>query len=423
MGADQSALRPRLAGLWIGSLILVVFAGKLLLMRAIPVMTPFWDQWDGEAAVLFAPFSGCGLTWRDMVGFHNEHRVFFTRLLALDLLVLDGQWDPRLEQVVNAGVHTFTAGLMALMFWLAAGRRRLDIAVALAAVTFALPFSWENSLFGFQSAFYFLLLFSLLALWLTTQAPTGSLTWLAGWACAACALFTAASGLLAPVAIGAMWTLQALDDRPGELRDAAINVALALGIFLVGYAVSSPPLPHHEVYRVKSAVELAIALGRSLAWPRIDRPVLAIVAWLPLALVCLTAAWRRFQTTALERFTIALWSLGWVACRGFGVQPRGWRRGPRGSLHGLPEPGVPGQRDGTDDHLRSFADATGASACRLGRDWNLARDRCRRVESSRPAVGDRRSGTRADASGAHRQCQTIHADRRRGDPPAQGSTL
>ena len=303
--ADRPGRRLWFEGLWIASLVVVVFAGKLLLMRAIPVTTPFWDQWDGEAAVLFVPFSNCSLSWHDMLGFHNEHRVFFTRLLALDLLALDGQWDPRLEQVVNAALHTLTAGLLAAMFWLAAGRRRLDIAVALTAVTFALPFSWENSLFGFQSAFYFLLLFSVLSLWLTTQQPTGSVSWLAGWICAACALFTAASGLLAPVAIGAAWALCAAADR-SKLRDAAINIALALGIFLVGYAFSSPPLPHHEVYRVKSVTEFAIALGRSLAWPRIDRPTLAVIAWLPLALLCVSAVWRRFQTTALERLTIAL---------------------------------------------------------------------------------------------------------------------
>ena len=35
----------------------------------------------------------------------QQHRVVFTRLLALGLLSLNGRWDPQLQQVVNAGLH------------------------------------------------------------------------------------------------------------------------------------------------------------------------------------------------------------------------------------------------------------------------------------------------------------------------------
>ena len=195
--------------MWLAALVVVIFAAKLLLMQGTPVLTPFWDQWDSEAAYVFAPFDGCSLTWQTMFALHNEHRIFFSRLLALDLLSLNGQWDPRLEQVVNAAMHTLTAALVAWMWWLAAGRRRLDVAVVTIALAFALPFSWENTLIGFQSAFYFLLLFSLLGFWLVTTERVGSWRWLIGWACAVCAVFTAASGLLAAVAIGGVSTLRA----------------------------------------------------------------------------------------------------------------------------------------------------------------------------------------------------------------------
>jgi hypothetical protein len=293
------------AAIWIGALALTILGGKLLLMRVYPVMTPFWDQWDGEAAILFVPFGACSLTWEAMFGLHNEHRVFFTRLLALDLLGVNGQWDPRLEQVVNAGMHALTAGLAALMIWISAGRRRLDLIVVLTALTFALPFSWENTLFGFQSAFYFLLLFSLLAMWLVTEHAVGSLAWMLGWASALCAIFTAASGFLAPITIGVISVMQAATDR-SRARSAAVNLVIAIAVFGAGYAVSAPPLPHHEVYRVRTAADFLTALGRSLAWPWVGRPEMALIGWLPLVLIGVTALWRRLETTGLERFTIGI---------------------------------------------------------------------------------------------------------------------
>lgn len=309
-GAAAPLPAPGIAALWFGALIALTFAAKLLLMRAMPVLTPFWDQWDAEAAYIFAPFDACSLSWRTMFGLHNEHRIFFSRLLALDLLALNGQWDPRLEQVVNAALHTLTAALIASMWWIAAGRKRLDLVVVTVTLACALPFSWENTLLGFQSAFYFLLLFSMLGIWLATTQPVGTMRWLIGWACAACAIFTAASGLLAAVAIGAISTLRVLGER-SRLREQSINVAIGLVLFGVGYAVSSPPLPGHEVLRVRTVSELFTAAGRSLAWPWIFRPGLAVIGWLPMILVTGGILRRRFQSTALERFTLALG--GWVA--------------------------------------------------------------------------------------------------------------
>ena len=52
-------------------------------------------------------------------------------------------------------------------------------------------FGWENALWGFQSQFYFLLLFSLLAICLLRNKPL-SLPWLGGLFAGICALFTMA---------------------------------------------------------------------------------------------------------------------------------------------------------------------------------------------------------------------------------------
>jgi len=63
--------------------ILLLFGAKLWLIDHYGNPTPFWDQWDGEAANLYAPFLEGTLRFQDLFAAHNEHRIFTTRLLSL----------------------------------------------------------------------------------------------------------------------------------------------------------------------------------------------------------------------------------------------------------------------------------------------------------------------------------------------------
>ncbi len=313
------ATRP-LAVLWLVVLFLITLSAKLLLMREVPVTVPFWDQWDGEAAALLVPFQHCTLTWRTMFDLHNEHRAFFTRLLALDLAVVNGQWDPRLEQVANASMHVLTAVLVAAMLWVARGRRHLDLLVLACALSFALPVSWENTLGGFQSAFYFLLLFSVLALWLTTSRPVLSWPWWRGWLCAVCGVFTAAGGgLLIAVAISGVMVLKVVDN-PRAWRGPAVNVAAAATVFALGFAMAAPIQPQHAALKAATAAAFVTALGHGLAWPWVLYPLLSLVMWGPFAALLLAALYRRGATTEEERLIVGLglWILLQAAAVAYG---------------------------------------------------------------------------------------------------------
>jgi hypothetical protein len=83
----------------------LVLGAKLWLIRINGSITPFWDQWDGEAIGLYEPYLSGQLTWLDLLGPHNEHRILSTRVLALLLLELSGQWDTMLQMVGNALLH------------------------------------------------------------------------------------------------------------------------------------------------------------------------------------------------------------------------------------------------------------------------------------------------------------------------------
>jgi hypothetical protein len=303
-----SPTTKRMATLWLASLFLVVFSAKLVLMHETPVRAPFWDQWSAEGENLFIPYAECNLSWSQMFALHNEHRVFFTRLLALDLIFANGQWDPRLEQVVNAALHASTAVLLAAILWLAHRRRRLDLVVVVCAVVFAVPFGWENTLVGFQSSFYFFVLFSILALWLTTY-PAGTSHWAAGWICATCALFTMAGGLVTVGVLMGM-TLLSVMNEPRSWRRELATFLVAISVLVLGVATASPPIAGHAYLRAHTAKQFVVALTTNIAWPWLETPVAGIAVWLPIVALLIALVRRRLRTTPLDRLLVGL--AAWV---------------------------------------------------------------------------------------------------------------
>lgn len=303
----QDRRRLRLAGLWLVALFITIVGAKLLLMRDIPATVPYWDQWDATAANLYIPYAECRLSWSTMFSLHNEHRVFFTRLLALDLIVANGEWDPRLEQVINAGLHAMTAVVITTILWTVSARRRLEWLVAAAALTSCAPFGYENTLAGFQSNFSFLILFSILALWLTTIAPPWTARWWLGWVCAICALFTSAGGVLTAAAIAGVAAL-AIAAAPSAWRMQLPNLAAAAAVLVLGAATASPPLAAHEPLRAHGLSQFRLALTTNLAWPWLLNRWAALALWGPTLMLAAAIARRRLRSSQDERLTA-----GWAA--------------------------------------------------------------------------------------------------------------
>ena len=299
--------------LWFAALFLTVIWAKLALLQQYPVPVPFWDQWDGEALTLYIPWADHGVTWRQMFTLHNEHRIFFSRLLALTLRVTNGQWDPHLQIVVNAVLHSLGALVFAALLWLALGRRHLPGVVLAVGLAFAPPFAIENSLAGFQSAFYFLVLFSGLALWLMGTSRPGTARWFLGCLFALCCPFTVAGGILVLPAIGGMIVLRTIAERWGWRPLAASAVALAV-VAAVGYTALPPAIASHDALKAGTLRTFEIALARSLAFPWINYPRATVAMWLPLTVLGLCVLWRRLRTTTIEQVTLAIGAWVVVQC-------------------------------------------------------------------------------------------------------------
>ena len=290
---------------WLLALFLVTLWAKLLLVEHYPMPVPFWDQWDGEASSLYLPFENDALTWHQMFTLHNEHRIFFTRVLAMVLIGVNGQWDPQLQIVVNVGLHALAAVVFAAILWLAAGRRWLPLIILTIGLTFAPPFALENTLAGFQSAFYFLVLFSGLAIWLMGTHRPGTRAWFVGWLCAFASIVTVGGGILTVAAVGGLVAVR-LFNAPHEWRLALVNIAALAVVAGVGYAVLSPPLPYHDYLKAGSWLHFKVAFARNLAFPWITSPRLSPVLWVPLILVALSVLVRRLKTSGLEQLSLAL---------------------------------------------------------------------------------------------------------------------
>jgi hypothetical protein len=319
---------PRDAALAVSSMILVVVGARLWLIDQYGPRVPFLDAWQQLDTVLL-PFVRGALTWSDLFAPHNEHRIALTRVYDLGLFILEGQWDARVTMVANVFLAAASAALCCLLFWAYLGRRYLELLVILAALGWGLPFAWENTLWGFQSTFYILVLFFVLALWLMLGYRPLSLPWLLGAWFALCSLFTLASGMLAPCAIfvisllvQVLWGSRATRDWLTPTLAALLNI---LGVAL--------PLPAggHQLH-AQSLGAWASAFARFLAWPWTDPWWLAVLIWAPIAILFILRLARRSRPRLAEQmlFGVALWVVLQAAVIAYG---RGEYQGPMQSRY------------------------------------------------------------------------------------------
>jgi len=252
---------------------------------------PYSDQWGKEGGLIIAPYYEGKLKFGDFFVPHNEHRIAPTLALDLFWVACSGQWDARVECVANAFLAAAIAVGLAAFAWRTCGPG-WGMALAWAGVGVGiLPLVWENTLGGFQSQFYFLIGFSLVALrGLLEPRGARSAWWWLGLLCAGLAGVSMGSGFfcLLPVA-GLMLARTWVRSRFswGDLVTLVFAVALAA----VNWAWRGQA-PWHESIHAHSLGQFLMMALRCLAWPCPQWPALALLIWLPwIAFVIST--WRR----------------------------------------------------------------------------------------------------------------------------------
>lgn len=312
------------------SLFLLVLGAKLDVLHRYGSDLPRWDQLDAEGLALFVPLARGELRFTDLFRPHNEHRIFWTKLLGLAELKLNGQWDARLQCTVNAVLHSALAVWVFLFARRGLDRRLHPAVFALVALFFALPLAWENPLAGFHSQQYFLLLFSFGAIALLPAAAPWSACWWVGAACTLAALGSMGSGLFAAAIVLGVLGLQAraAHDPRAMLRRAAPTLAVC-GIALALGALGRVSVDYHEALKAGSAADFLLYALHCFGWPA-GQPWswLAAVFWSP----ALALAWRlaRRRDGPVEAFPwIVLGLCAWVALQ---ILATAYTRGAGGGM-------------------------------------------------------------------------------------------
>src|ERR1043165_168757 len=219
--------------LLIAASLLIILGAKICLIAVYGNGTPFWDQWDAEAVNLYSPYRAGTLRLSYLLAHHNEHRILLTRLIALAVFVASGRWDPILEMMVSALVHTVAIGLLLVMLSHILDRAGTALLACFCTIAFAVPFGWGNSLSAFQVQFYLLVLLGPLALLILYSAVAWSARWWLGTIVAFAAYFSIAPGALTLPAFTSLAIIQlALGRRAGrgEWLGVAVHVLLAAAL-------------------------------------------------------------------------------------------------------------------------------------------------------------------------------------------------
>lgn len=298
----ESPRRPAVA------VALLVF-GIVLLARTIYVSlyampVPYWDQWDSEGAFLLIPWEDSALTWAQMFAPHNEHRIFWSRVLSLGLYEASGEsWNNQTLAYISSGILAAVAATIATLAWrsrAALPARAISVLMLLALGT--LPFAWENIPAGFQNQFYFMMLWGTIGIILTVYSHGPAWRLAALFSAVAC-IFSMASGVIwvgAMVFIGLIRAWHEKRMPPGVI---AYLVALA-GIALWGLLLV-PEVPHHEAMKPTGPMELLAAAALGFSWPWRSASWVAIPLWIPAAAAGVVAL-RRGLTSRTDQFMLAL---------------------------------------------------------------------------------------------------------------------
>jgi hypothetical protein len=306
---SRSRKRAVAAAAAIVALSLTVLGAKLLLIADIGSNVPYWDQWNGEGSNLYDPYMSGTLGLADLFSTHNEHRIFFTRVISLAQLELIGSWQPLLQMAVNAILHVgFIALLVMAMRSKAVSLFRFQLLCLFSALLFAIPFAYQNTLGGFQSQVYFLSIFALLSISLSGRHPAFHPKWIAGLVLGALSWLGMASGALTLLAGGILAAAQQLGGaRRGRREIAGIAVQLGAGALLIAL---TPVIPDHAKYRASGLGQFLHAAFIGGAWPLPPLAILGIVLLqAPAALLWLRIA-REREALAGKEWTIvgvALW--------------------------------------------------------------------------------------------------------------------
>jgi len=307
-----------------------LLAAKFWLIAAYGNPTPWGDQWVAEGDWIYRPWLLGELQFGFLFSPHNEHRIFTARVLSLLLFELNGRtWDPLLQMRVNAVLHVLALGVFVACSSRALSRRCALLLLAFTVVVNAYPFGFANTLFGFQSCIYLLLLFGFLYLWSMSAHESYSPAWWLGLVAGGLCVLSYASGAVAIVAGLLVLALRKLLDR--QASGVTGSSILLVGVLALVAIIQTPTFTPDIPLKAGDFSTFFQAVLQLLSWPIRDVvggiPVGVVIVYTPLALYTL-AVLRDAGLRAPGHFfvlAVGAWVIGQLLLMAYG----------RGSFHFL----------------------------------------------------------------------------------------
>ncbi len=259
------------------------------------VAIPFWDQWNREGLFIHL-WLNHQLSFSSWFEPHFEHRIFWTRLLLIN--VFEGNqriWDPMLQMTVNPLIFSICLIAFFRLQYRIIGWNPLVFGITL--VGLILPMAYENVLWGFQSQFYFLLLFSILFLLAYEQ-------WLCGVLLAISAYLALGSGVLAVIAVFPVLVYRSLTEPDYRCRHLKLLTIYLLVTGVLLYAM--PVVPEHQHLKAQSLAQFFSALEHLTRWP-FNLPGSGFIWQLPLFIWFTCLLYRHKPLSISDRTLLALW--------------------------------------------------------------------------------------------------------------------
>lgn len=299
-------------------LFLLIVVGRALFVSLFGESLPYWDQWDAEGEFLIKPWLEGTWDVGQLFAPHNEHRIVFTRLLTLGLFEANqGQWD----NLVSAYANTIVYALVAVATYailrppLPSRLTRSSLFIVLLLLAW-LPYAQDNTLIGFQSSFFIMSGFAVLAIATAAMAKDDAVLISALVLIALMGLFTMASGLLGAVAAAAVLVLRYW---VGGIRGARMMAAVALlaAVAILGY-VLIPHIAGHDVLKAPDLKTWLKAASKCMAGPLPRGDLIGWLIWLPAGVAAYRVLKRREADPAdLAALGIAGWVLLQCAAIGY----------------------------------------------------------------------------------------------------------
>lgn len=301
LGATRAAAGPIP---WLGGtgIFFLVFGTRLCWLNLFSRSVPFWDEWEGDALYILIPFNGGFLDWGALIMPQWEHRILFTRTITLFGTLVNGEWDPRVAMTVSAAMFALTTASLGLV--LLATRQRVGlVTAALLTVAAALPYDFNNLLWGGQTQMYGLVLFAVCCLGIASTAKVTAGTYAAAGAAGLVSLFTMGAGPVGSGCAVGICLVRSWFERMQRRRLLGL-AAVFFGVALVGVCLHVSSRAHVGFY-ARNFGQFQKAFTGILAWPLPPWIGFGALVWLPWAVNGVSLL-RRREANSLEWLAVGL---------------------------------------------------------------------------------------------------------------------